>query len=274
MHEHVSRWLEHNDPDAFFNRVSHRWRTKRILEFTRDIEGRIIDVGPFAGVLAAQVIAQGGKEIFGMDAHEGALRLAARRGVLPVLADIEEDGIGCPDASFDAAIMGDVLGYILDPDYVISELHRVLKPGAALILSVPNLASLGNRLLALFGHAPYDMDIRPFGGGYQRYYTIAMLKQLLREHKFDVVSAETNYVHLPLYRLPITHRLFRSVDGTQVRWLYWHWLARVLPKLGEDIVLLARKSAAKAPVSRNGSAGSASGAAARAAAKKDEGARV
>jgi len=54
---------------------------------------------------------------------------------------------------------------------------------------------------------------------------------------------ESNFIHLPLYRLPVTHRLFRAVDGTQKRWLYCHWLARVFPKLGEDIIVLARKRA-------------------------------
>jgi len=242
LHERTTRWLEHNDPEVYFNHVSHARRIARILEMTKDIQGRIVDVGPFAGVLAERIIAQGGKEIYGVESHEAALRLATRRGVLPVLADVEEEGITSPDDTFDAAIMGDVLSYFMDPDYVLSEIHRVLKPGAKFILSVPNLASLGNRLLAVLGHIPYDMDVRPFGGGYQRYYTMASLRTLLMESDFEVVSMETNFVHLPLQRLPLTWRFMKAEPGaTRHRFLYWHWLARVMPRLGEDVLVLARK---------------------------------
>lgn len=240
LDDKITRWLEHNDPDAFFGHVSHRKRMERILEMTRDIQGRIVDIGPFAGVLSQRIIAQGGKEIYGIDSHEAALRLAARRGVLPVLADIEEEGVGSEDNSFDAAIMGDVLGYVLDPDFVIGDIYRALKPGAKFILSVPNLASLGNRILMSLGHVPYDMDVRPYGGGYQRYYTFATLRELLTKHGFEIVSMEASYVHLPLYRLPVLWRLFKSGDG-QKRWMYWHWLAKVAPKLGEHVLVLARK---------------------------------
>jgi SAM-dependent methyltransferase len=242
MHARMTRWLEQNDADVYFSHVSHRRRIERILEMLRDVKGRVLDVGPFTGVVAGRVIAQGDKEVFGIDSNEAALRHAAKRGVLPVLADVEDEGISCEDNTFDAAMMADVMGYFIDPDFVVSEVYRVLKPGAKLVLTVPNLVSLGNRLLALLGSGPYEMDIRPFGGGYQRGYTMGALRTLLTMHKFEVVSMETNFVHLPLHRLPVTGRFFRAEPGARRnRFLYWHWAARVAPRLGEDMIVLARK---------------------------------
>jgi SAM-dependent methyltransferase len=247
MEARVTLWLEQNDPEVFFDHVSHRRRIERILELLREVNGRVLDVGPFAGIVAERLIAQGNKDVFGLDSHEGALRIAAKRGVLPVLADIEDEGVCCDDNTFDAAVMGDVLGYFVDPDFVMSEVYRVLKPGATVVLTVPNLVSLGNRLLALLGSGPYEMDIRPFGGGYQRCYTMGSLRALLKKHAFEVVSMETNFVHLPLHRLPVTRRLFGAKNGAQRhRFLYCHWAARVAPGLGEDMIVLARKGVGSA----------------------------
>ncbi len=240
----MTNWLEQNDPDVYFGHVTHTRRIQRMLEMLEDVSGKVIDIGPFAGVLSEKIIAQGNKEVYGVDAHEDALRMAARRGVLPVVADVEDEGIGCEDETFDAAVMGDVLGYILDPDFVLGEIRRVLKPGAKFVLSVPNLVSLGNRLLALLGSGPYDVDVRPYGGGYQRSYTRGSLQLILEANGFIVERLEANHVHLPLYRMPLTARFFGAPSGiSRPRWLYCHWLARILPQLGEDFIVLARKPA-------------------------------
>ena len=242
MSERITHWLENDDHESYFHHVGHRRRMERVLELMRDVQGKVLDVGPFTGVLSERIIAQGGKELYGIDLHEGSLRMAAQRGVIPTLADIEDDGVDFEDQTFDAAVMGDVMGYFLDPDFVMREIHRVLKSGAKFVLTVPNLASIGNRILAVFGHTPYEMDIRPFGGGYQRLYTFKSLRNLLTSNGFDVVSMEANLVHWPLHRLPVTHRLFNAKAGARRgRLMYWHWLGRVLPKWGEDMIVQARK---------------------------------
>ncbi len=53
-----------------------------------------------------------------------------------------------PDASFDRAMCLDVLEHLTfeDQPRALAELHRVLKPGAQLLVSVPNLAHLQSRL--------------------------------------------------------------------------------------------------------------------------------
>ena len=242
MQERVTHWIECSNPEALFSHISHRRRMARILDLLRDVTGRVLDVGPFIGILSERIIAQGGKEVYGIDAHEAALKLAAKRGVVPVLADVEDEGVPFQDGWFDGAVMGDVLGYLMDANFVLGEIHRVLKPGAKFVLTAPNLVSVGNRLLALLGHGPYDLDVRPFGGGYQRYYTFDSVRMILQSRGFEVVSIETNHVHWPLHRLPLTHHLFDAKVGSKRgRMLYWHWLARLWPRLGEDMIVLARK---------------------------------
>jgi 2-polyprenyl-3-methyl-5-hydroxy-6-metoxy-1,4-benzoquinol methylase len=53
-----------------------------------------------------------------------------------------------PDANFDAVVIMEVLEHVVDPIRAASEIHRLLKPGGALILSTPFIFPLHDR--------PYD----------------------------------------------------------------------------------------------------------------------
>jgi len=53
--------------------------------------------------------------------------------------DVFYDGkhIPLPDNSFDAAFCSEVLEHVFEPDVVLKEINRVLKPGATVLLTVP-----------------------------------------------------------------------------------------------------------------------------------------
>jgi 2-polyprenyl-3-methyl-5-hydroxy-6-metoxy-1,4-benzoquinol methylase len=53
-----------------------------------------------------------------------------------------------PAGYFDAVLLQDTIEHVLNPREVMEEAHRVLRPGGAIILSTPNLDSLGRRLFA------------------------------------------------------------------------------------------------------------------------------
>lgn len=84
--------------------------------------------------------------------------IAARKGFTVTSTDVDPirkpdvvDDItrsSFPDASFDAVIMMEVLEHVTDPQRAALEIHRLLKPGGALILSAPFIFPLHDR--------PYD----------------------------------------------------------------------------------------------------------------------
>jgi SAM-dependent methyltransferase len=56
-----------------------------------------------------------------------------------------------PEASFDIVICLEVIEHVTETRQLVAEINRVLKAGGRLIMSTPNLVSLGNRLGMILG---------------------------------------------------------------------------------------------------------------------------
>ena len=245
-----TQWLAENDTRRLYGHVTQAWRIERILDFTREVRGRFLELGCFDGFIAEKVLQQGGKEVIGVDRLERALECAAGRGVETRLADLDDVPLDFPDQHFDCVLMGEVLDYLYDPDAMMEEIRRMLKPGGKLIVTVPNLTGLGNRMLALLGSPPYGLEVRPSQGGYWRYFTFETLHELLRDHGFRIRSLESTCVTCPLLYLqfaglPLVNRLFTPKPlWKRHRLFFSRALARIFPTLGDHIVALAEHTIA------------------------------
>lgn len=246
--EKHDRWLAENDATQLYQHVTQAWRIERILDSTREIRGRVLDLGCFDGFVAEKILQQGGKEVIGMDRLEKGLERAVARGIQTRLADLDDITIDFPDHHFDCVVAAGVLCNLYDPDAAMEEIRRVLRPGGKLIVTLPNLASLSNRTLMLLGSPPYSLEVRPSEGGYWRYFTFGTLRKLLQDHRFLVKRMESNCVAWPLIYLSFSRRWLRKLFPSKPPWkrhrlLFSRSLARILPELGEQIVALAEREA-------------------------------
>ncbi len=127
----------HLDPtwDYYPTYLAKMTRVRRFLDGL-PAGTRVLDAGCGEGVLVDEYA--GRLDIEGIDPHYESARV--RRGSVTSLP--------YPDASCDAALCLDVLEHLSfdDQPRALGELCRVLKPGGALLVSVPNLAHLQSRV--------------------------------------------------------------------------------------------------------------------------------
>jgi len=191
--------------------------------------GRVLDVGCAGGELAEILHARGWR-VDGVEREPELVRTAERHGIAVRLSDFDREPLPWDTATFDAAVAGEVIEHVVDTDHLLGELARVVRPGGALVVTTPNLASLENRLRLLFGRYPMWMDYRVVGTGHLRYYTPRVLRHHLEVHGFRVEAHVGNWVPF----LPQ-----RWVDDRR-----WRWMALTgdwAPSLAMDILMKARR---------------------------------
>ena len=103
------------------------------------------------------------------------------------------------DNFFDIVVAGEVIEHILDTDFFFNEIKRVLKSNGFLILSTPNTASLGRRILLLLGKNPYFEASYGFPpealAGHIRFFTKDLLLSFLKYKGFEIITFTSDVVN-------------------------------------------------------------------------------
>jgi SAM-dependent methyltransferase len=120
-----------------------------VVDYLGNAEGlAVLDIGCGSGRLAP--LLGGAASITGVDIAAVALaRARARHASLPgfTFARMDAAALGFPEASFDAAVMLDVLDGLADPAAALAEAARVLARGGRLMVTATNKDSLPLRAL-------------------------------------------------------------------------------------------------------------------------------
>jgi len=173
----------------------------------------VVDVGCAFGYGTAALMAAGPRErrVIGVERDPGHVAEAARR--FPWVTVVEGDAaeLPFPDGAVDAVTLLDVLEHVADQDAVLAEVHRILRPGGMLVVSVPHRGlltaadstnvypALQRRIASWLPMDPAD----DCDGGEHRHYTIEGLCAALGP-RFEVDrvartgTGVTELVHLGL----------------------------------------------------------------------------
>lgn len=137
----------------------------------------LLDVGCWDGAATIEYArAARGVQAFGIEVFPDLASQAERRGVTVALLDLERDRFPWPDQSMDLVVCNQVFEHLKNVWLPMSEIARVLRIGGHLLFSVPNLASLHNRVLLAVGTQP--TSIRTFGP-HVRGFTLGQAKAFL-----------------------------------------------------------------------------------------------
>lgn len=136
------RWYEAQDDPIALLRNQHKLELPWILESIRKNLGykaEILDLGCGGGFLSND-LAQAGHQVTGIDLSASSLKVAQSRDHTGTVRYQQGDVYRIPfaNASFDAVAAMDLLEHVSDPQRVIAEAYRVLRPGGLFFFNTFN----------------------------------------------------------------------------------------------------------------------------------------
>lgn len=163
----------------------HRSRYRFAAEFV--VGQRVLDVACGAGFGLA-MLAEAGARPIGIDYSQETLRRTRRAFPRQILVQADATQLPLPTASMDVVVSFETLEHVPDPEAMVREVRRVLKPGGRLVLSTPNRA-----FGPLERHTANRFHVREFTAG--------ELRELLRQYFENVTlfgqRPSSHYAYVP-----------------------------------------------------------------------------
>jgi SAM-dependent methyltransferase len=178
---------------------------------TSTARGRLLDVGCGYGLFLRWIddaldLSARDWRLTGVDYSEFTVETASRFPYEFARCNLEE-GIPFEDGAFDVVYAGEVIEHLYNPDHLLEECRRVLRPGGRLVLSTPNLQAWYNRILFPLGLQPlfYESSTKSTAVGagplkrlkkgtvpvgHIRLMTRPALRDLLRQERFDDIRIQ------------------------------------------------------------------------------------
>jgi methionine biosynthesis protein MetW len=213
-------------------------RLKKVKNIFKELDYvYLLDIGCGDGSFTLELRKNKDTLLYGVDISKRAIRLAGKKGIKGKVIDLNEDKLPFPSSYFDAIYCGEVLEHLYNPDLVLKEIWRVLKPRGNVVITTPNLSWWINRIALLLGYQPYltevslYYDVGKFGksndepSGHLRCFTPRALSFLLKFYKFRIVSLTTSHVTVVV---PLLLKPFELL------------VPKIRPTLGHSIIVVAQ----------------------------------
>jgi 2-polyprenyl-3-methyl-5-hydroxy-6-metoxy-1,4-benzoquinol methylase len=208
-----------------YAKIKNNPRYLKSWQYIRDhvpLPAKLLDVGCTNGDFSVRLLNEG-FDCYGLEANDKGIADATKNGIKVTKGSFLER-FPFEDASFDVIFAGEVIEHTIQDDEFLSELYRVLTPGGILIITTPNLVSLGNRILMSFGCLPRFA----YSEFHYRIYTPALIREKILSAGFSVEGRDGSYV--------LISRFFSSLIGP-----LGELLGTAFPNLAEHIIIYARK---------------------------------
>ena len=138
----------------------------------------VLDLGCWDGSIS-EIIKNNDNNVSGVEVSDVAIKKAREKGINVFDIDLNSDWQGSIKEKYDVILAGEIIEHIFDTDKFLQNIYGALKEGGCLVLSTPNVASLGRRIFLLFGINPIlETTARSNDAGHIRYFTFNNLKKI------------------------------------------------------------------------------------------------
>jgi len=153
---------------------------------------RVLDVCVGPGMLAAGVL-QRGAEAVGLDFSDEVVELARKNVPDGEFHQGNAQDLPFPDDAFDAVVCGYGVMHVPEPETALQEMHRVLRPGGRMAISVWDSTTPNNGFSMIYAavgaHGSFDVQL-PHGPDFFQFSTEEKMRSALSEIGFSDVGAE------------------------------------------------------------------------------------
>jgi O-antigen biosynthesis protein len=153
---------------------------------------RVLELGCASGYLSGYMERALGCRVTGLEADPAATTIAATRCTEVYTVDLDAvDALALAHASgpYDVLLAAAVLEHLKYPERLLAAAHQLLKPGARLIISLPNIAHWSLRLRLLRGQFDYT-DYGVMDRTHLRLYTVKTGRNLIEGQDYRVESLQ------------------------------------------------------------------------------------
>ena len=138
-------------------------RFAKVLKIFNELKGELLlDVGCGDGTFTALLKESSNvKEAYGIEIASEAISAIKKKGIKACQLDIDQNPFPFADKYFDLIYCGEVIEHLFNPDHLLREIYRVLKPDGTCVISTPNLSGWANRLSLFLGYQPFSTSVSP-----------------------------------------------------------------------------------------------------------------
>lgn len=149
---------------------------------------RVLELGCATGYLSGYMEQALGCRVTGLEFDAAAAAVAATRCTEVFTVDLDAPGAleyASGSAPYDVLLAAAVLEHLRQPDQILHEARGLLKPGAHVIVSLPNIAHWRARLRLLTGRFDYE-DYGLMDRTHLHFYTLRTGRALLETHGYRI----------------------------------------------------------------------------------------
>jgi methionine biosynthesis protein MetW len=149
---------------------------------------KVLELGCASGYLSGYMEQALGCRVTGLEFDPAATAIAATRCSEVHTADLDAPDaleVAVPSAPYDVLLAAAILEHLKQAETILQAAHKLLKPGATLIVSLPNVAHWSMRLRLLLGQFDYQ-DYGIMDKTHVHLYTLKTGRTLLEQNGYIV----------------------------------------------------------------------------------------